>query len=340
MESTCQAPVEDAEQNKDRCPICLEDKEPFDLQTSVRCSVCSVPYCASCLNRYLDMKRHQIGNLSAEKCCHCMKPFPVVRPFFTSRRHFVRVFENLDNRLLTDMFFAFKRSFRGMALRSEACLDLGDRLHVLQDTKAALQPRMSTRLTENFNERYVQSVDPTMRASDAVISSAQRHVQKMCADVVMQTARHKAKNMLDMENAFRERRIERMVKPLGLELRRKFLASRVYTKFVKAQAEKFKDRFDDLRKQSDLEERTNVRAALMLMMTKFTKGPEKKKISRELHSQVHARLCDDEVIQDCLENYVFYFNYEDDRDDNKIMWHRFVNDVGDSIQAYRLEGRM
>jgi hypothetical protein len=227
-----------------------------------------------------------------------------------------------------------------MALRCESSSTIARRLEVIAECSAQFQAPMSAHLTQIFNERYVQSVFPRMRSSERVTADAQKHLRKMCKNVVLQTARFKAETMLNMEDYFREKRIDAMIKPLGLQLRQKFLVSPAYTRFVKAQAKKLKDRFEDMGNRPKSKVVVDMENSLMAMMSRFTKGMERKKIIKELHSQVHARPVDSEFVVDNLELYAFYFNYEKDCEDHKFLMSRFKRDVGDQVLAYRLDGCM
>jgi len=211
---------------------------------------------------------------------------------------------------------------------------------VIAESSEYFQAPMSAHLTQIFNERYVQSVLPMMRSSDQVTAGAQKHLSKMCKNVVLQTARFKAEAMLNMEDYFREKRIDAMIKPLGLELRQKFLVSFAYTRLVRAQAKKLENSFDDIGNRPKSKVVVDMENSLMAMMSRFTKGMERKKIIKELHSQVHARLVDSEFVVDNLELYAFYFDYEKDREDHKFLMSRFKRDIGDQVLAYRLDGRM
>ena len=341
MDVVGQAPVENSvsEENVDRCPICLESMEPFVLETSVRCSTCNAPYCSICLNRWLYTRNTTGQNYRAEECCVCKQLFPIVR-LTLQTRHIVRVFTNLEDGLFKEMFQSFKNSLKGMAQRMESCQTVDGRSEVISDCRSYFQDSMSTRLTQIFNERYVQSVLPGMRSSEQVTTCARKHLEKMCSTVLVQTIRSKPKALLKFENAFRKKRIDAMIKPLGLQLRQKFLASRAYTNFVKAQAKKMKDCFEDVGKRPQTKAAIDMEHGFVALLSKFTRCEERKKISRELHDHVHARPVDDEFIKDKLELYVFFFNYDQDREDNGIMWPRFKNDVGDLVLALRLDERM
>lgn len=340
MEFVGQAPVENSasDENAERCPICLESMEPFVLETSVRCSTCNAPYCATCLDRWLN-GQNRGQNYRAEKCCNCRQTFPIVRPCLQAH-HIVEVFINMEKQLWKRMYQKFKKDFKGLASRCESSSTLARRREVIADFSAYFQAPMSAHLTQIFNERYVQSVLPMMRSSEQVNALARQFLGKMCRVVVLHTMRVEAQAMLNTENYFREKRIDAMIKPLGLQLRQKFLASPAYTRFVKAQAKKLKDRFDDIRNRPKTKVVVDMENSLMAMMSRFTKGMERKKIIKELHSQVHARLVDSEFVVDNLELYAFYFNYEEDREDHKFLMSRFKRDIGDLVLAYRRDGCM
>lgn len=333
MELVDDIPDDVSAQNVSECLICKENVEPSISNTSVCCSKCGVVYHAKCVNKWLDTNVEP-GEYDTEKCCHCQSLHPFIR-YRTQSRHFTIVFFNLESRLVEKAFRDNESALQNLIQKLEACRNQEDKQFVLEE-QTQLQRSICTTITGSFKELYPQSIVPLMRKRGDIANFVENYIGKMendLKDTILAKIRRSVRKL-------RTTRIDAMIKQRGPELRLEFLASPTYAYIVRVEAENFKDSFAEFDIRPASQELRRVEEFLVNSMNMFVERVVCRRILAELHAQVQVHSFDDTCVEDTIHKYVFFFNYQENRDEQSIMWSQFKRDVGDLVLAYRLDRRM